>query len=135
MVRSIRWINDFFGLSAKGVSSSCSWIYLHTPHNYTTTGFCASPWSSQKLSSAGGWSLFVNMFQFRLPFQTTVIKIPPSLCHPTSISLSVQNSYYLIWSNRLTVPQQFVLVCKLSNNMEDEKLSKYSLCPHFKFLQ
>lgn len=60
---------------------------------------------------------------------------PLSLCHPTSISPSVQNPYYLIWSNSLPVPQQFVLVCKLSNNMEDEKLSMYSLCPHFKFLQ
>ena len=78
MVRSRKWNNGFYGLSVNGLGTSCGHFYPHTPHNYTIS-FCASPWSSQKISSAGGWSIFVSMFQFCPSFQTTVIKIPLTL--------------------------------------------------------
>ena len=97
-------------------------------------GFTALPCLSQKLPSDGEECVFVSMFTVHLSFHTVAVKLPFTfvfLCHPCLISFYVQNSSASLFYLVLTVPQQFiVLVCKLSNNTEDEKkLSTYTLCP------
>jgi endonuclease/exonuclease/phosphatase (EEP) superfamily protein YafD len=59
----------------------------------------------------------------------SIYPLPQSLCHPTSISFSVQNLKHQlsVWPNSPTA-----VYCKSSNNAGDEiMMSIYSSCPMF----
>jgi len=71
--------------------------------------FTTFTWSSQKLPSAGGECMSILMFIFCSSFHTIAGKYPSpwSLCHPASVSFSVQNSsaslFFLVYQCHSTV--------------------------------
>jgi hypothetical protein len=96
--------------------------------------FTTFTWSSQKLPSAGGECTSILMFIFCSSFHTMAGKYPSpwSLCHPASVSFSVQNSSASLFLFSLPVPQHCTaLVCKSPN-----KETVHIVCvSHFPALQ
>ena len=97
MVKFRRWKNGFCGLSANGVSSLCGQIY---PHSILQTVYVHLHGHHRNYPLLVDGP-YVSMFQFCLPFHSTVIKIPLTL-HVTLLQFHCLSKTLTSWSG-LTV--------------------------------